>query len=117
MRGPAFGRSAAAGSGARGNSMDQLNDAASVSSMESYGYSLDGYAPSTATPVPRDYNGHPSSSAGGAGLPASGSGPLARAGALNSSGGAVDVDDSLDGDDDMDDMSEPEGAPVASKDP
>ena len=36
--------------------MEHLNDAASVSSMESYGYSLDGYAPSTATPLPRDVN-------------------------------------------------------------
>lgn len=49
--------------------MDHLNDAASVSSMESYGYSLDGYAPSTATPMPRDvaqpinYHTHASSSA------------------------------------------------------
>jgi hypothetical protein len=34
-----------------------LNDAASISSMESYGYSLDGYAPSLATnPLPADAN-------------------------------------------------------------
>jgi len=33
-------------SGGRGGGADHLNDAASVSSMESYGYSLDGYAPS-----------------------------------------------------------------------
>lgn len=32
-----------------------INDAASVSSMESYGYSLDGYAPTIATPMPSDY--------------------------------------------------------------
>ena len=32
----------------------QLSDAASVSSMESYGYSLDGYAPTVATPMPSD---------------------------------------------------------------
>lgn len=36
----------------RSSRMDHLNDAASVSSMESYGYSLDGYAPSmTAMPL------------------------------------------------------------------
>jgi hypothetical protein len=34
----------------RSNSLNQFNDAASVSSMESYGYSLDGYA-STAMPM------------------------------------------------------------------
>ena len=32
----------------------RLQDAGSVSSMESYGYSLDGYAPSMATPMPAD---------------------------------------------------------------
>jgi hypothetical protein len=32
----------------------QMNDAASVSSMESYGYSLDGYAPTIATALPSD---------------------------------------------------------------
>jgi len=32
----------------------RLQDAGSVSSMESYGYSLDGYAPSLATPMPAD---------------------------------------------------------------
>jgi len=40
----------AAGTSARDNY--RLNDAASVSSMESYGYSLDGYVPSMATPMP-----------------------------------------------------------------
>ncbi|KAL7581796.1 hypothetical protein ACA910_022324 [Epithemia clementina (nom. ined.)] len=34
----------------------RLQDAGSVSSMESYGYSLDGYAPSLATPMPADGN-------------------------------------------------------------
>lgn len=43
--------SAYAGRSAR---MDHLNDAASVSSMDSYGYSLDGYAPSAMTPMPAD---------------------------------------------------------------
>jgi F0F1-type ATP synthase membrane subunit c/vacuolar-type H+-ATPase subunit K len=38
---------------ARSNS-NHLNDAASISSMESYGYSLDGYSPSLATPQPSD---------------------------------------------------------------
>jgi hypothetical protein len=41
---------------ARSNS-NHLNDAASISSMESYGYSLDGYAPSLATPQPSDITG------------------------------------------------------------
>jgi F0F1-type ATP synthase membrane subunit c/vacuolar-type H+-ATPase subunit K len=41
---------------ARSNS-NNLNDAASISSMESYGYSLDGYAPSLATPQPSDITG------------------------------------------------------------
>jgi hypothetical protein len=40
---------------ARSNS-NHLNDAASISSMESYGYSLDGYAPSLATPQPTEYH-------------------------------------------------------------
>mmetsp|Transcript_13195 Transcript_13195/g.17266 ORF Transcript_13195/g.17266 Transcript_13195/m.17266 type:complete len:389 (+) Transcript_13195:292-1458(+) len=35
---------------------NRLQDAGSVSSMESYGYSLDGYAPSLATPMPADGN-------------------------------------------------------------
>lgn len=56
--GATYGRSMAG----QMRNMDHLNDAASVSSMESYGYSLDGYAPSTATPMPRDVN---SSSASG----------------------------------------------------
>jgi hypothetical protein len=39
------------------NNSGMLNDAASISSMESYGYSLDGYAPSLATnPPPADAN-------------------------------------------------------------
>lgn len=41
---------------ARSNS-NHLNDAASISSMESYGYSLDGYSPSLATPQPSDITG------------------------------------------------------------
>jgi hypothetical protein len=41
---------------ARSNS-NHLNDAASISSMESYGYSLDGYSPSLATPYPSDITG------------------------------------------------------------
>jgi F0F1-type ATP synthase membrane subunit c/vacuolar-type H+-ATPase subunit K len=41
---------------ARSNS-NHLNDAASISSMESYGYSLDGYSPSLATPHPSDITG------------------------------------------------------------
>jgi hypothetical protein len=42
---------------ARQGSNNHLNDAASISSMESYGYSLDGYAPSLATPIPSDITG------------------------------------------------------------
>jgi hypothetical protein len=41
----------------RSNSNNHLNDAASISSMESYGYSLDGYSPSLATPYPSDITG------------------------------------------------------------
>jgi hypothetical protein len=103
MRGPAFGRSSSAGNGGGGanaRNMDHLNDAASVSSMESYGYSLDGYAPSTATPMPRDY------SSNAVGVSASGSGPLTRAGARRT-GGEVDVDDD----------DEPEGVPESAGDP
>jgi hypothetical protein len=44
------------GAFARSNS-NHLNDAASISSMESYGYSLDGYSPSLATPMPSDIMG------------------------------------------------------------
>jgi hypothetical protein len=55
--GTAYGRSM----GGQMRNMEHLNDAASVSSMESYGYSLDGYAPSTATPLPRDVNASSSS--------------------------------------------------------
>jgi F0F1-type ATP synthase membrane subunit c/vacuolar-type H+-ATPase subunit K len=48
----------------RSNSNNHLNDAASISSMESYGYSLDGYAPSMATPQPSDIQGHKERSIG-----------------------------------------------------
>ena len=49
--------------GGRSGSMNHLSDAGSVSSMESYGYSLDGYAPSTVAPsvdtgINKSYGGH-----------------------------------------------------------
>jgi hypothetical protein len=59
--GTSYGRSM----GGQMRNMEHLNDAASVSSMESYGYSLDGYAPSTATPMPRDGVNNSSSATGG----------------------------------------------------
>ena len=45
------------GNNSNSGSNNHLNDAASISSMESYGYSLDGYAPSMATPLPSDIMG------------------------------------------------------------
>jgi len=42
----AFHQSNRTGSGGVGGTKDHFNDAASMSSMDSYGYSLDGYAPS-----------------------------------------------------------------------
>jgi hypothetical protein len=59
--GTSYGRSM----GGQMRNMEHLNDAASVSSMESYGYSLDGYAPSTATPMPRDGVNNSSSATSG----------------------------------------------------
>ena len=49
-----FGASSYDAAGATQRDNYRLNDAASVSSMESYGYSLDGYVPSMATPMPSD---------------------------------------------------------------